>query len=161
MNDFSVVVEFFPRFIRRCLGQSQLVLLSIVLGGVLHTYRAGKDFACCLIRAIPFGVYSFSFVEHLACADIFWLYYGASAIRCRCEERIFWPILKSRLVVPIIAFTSKITRLTRLRFFVAPFRAIPQGKLKHVKSVVLSKVQMYRSYLLPRGIWNSVLTQRM
>jgi polar amino acid transport system permease protein len=147
--DFSVVVEYFPRLLEGAWVRLQLVLLSIVLGGVFALPIAlARISPVAWIRAIPFA-YIFFFRGTPLLVQIFLVYYGASQFDA-VRESIFWPILKEPFWCAIIAFTLNTSAYTA-EIFRGAIQAIPQGEVEACKVVGMSKVQMYRRILLPRA----------
>ncbi|AWY01861.1 ABC transporter permease [Marinomonas primoryensis] len=147
--DFSVVVEYFPRLLEGAWVSLQLVLLSIVLGGVFALPIAlARISPVAWIRAIPFA-YIFFFRGTPLLVQIFLVYYGASQFDA-VRESIFWPILKEPFWCAIIAFTLNTSAYTA-EIFRGAIQAIPQGEVEACKVVGMSKVQMYRRILLPRA----------
>ncbi|MDE8601937.1 ABC transporter permease [Marinomonas sp. RSW2] len=147
--DFSVVVEYFPRLLEGTWVSLQLVLLSIVLGGVFALPIAlARISPVAWIKAIPFA-YIFFFRGTPLLVQIFLVYYGASQFDA-VRESIFWPILKEPFWCAIIAFTLNTSAYTA-EIFRGAIQAIPQGEVEACKVVGMSKVQMYRRVLLPRA----------
>ncbi|MFQ3187378.1 ABC transporter permease [Marinomonas primoryensis] len=147
--DFSVVVEYFPRLLEGAWVSLQLVLLSIVLGGIFALPIAlARISPVAWIRAIPFA-YIFFFRGTPLLVQIFLVYYGASQFDA-VRESIFWPILKEPFWCAIIAFTLNTSAYTA-EIFRGAIQAIPQGEVEACKVVGMSKVQMYRRILLPRA----------
>ena len=147
--DFSVVVEYFPRLLEGAWVSIQLVLLSIVLGGVFALPIAlARISPVAWIRAIPFA-YIFFFRGTPLLVQIFLVYYGASQFDA-VRESVLWPILKEPFWCAIIAFTLNTSAYTA-EIFRGAIQAIPQGEVEACKVVGMSKVQMYRRILLPRA----------
>ena len=147
--DFSVVVEYFPRLLEGAWVSLQLVLLSIVLGGVFALPIAlARISPVAWIRAIPFA-YIFFFRGTPLLVQIFLVYYGASQFDA-VRESILWPILKEPFWCAIIAFTLNTSAYTA-EIFRGAIQAIPQGEVEACKVVGMSKTQMYRRILLPRA----------
>lgn len=147
--DFSVVVEYFPRLLEGTWVSLQLVLLSIVLGGVFALPIAlARISPVAWIKAIPFA-YIFFFRGTPLLVQIFLVYYGASQFDA-VRESMFWPILKEPFWCAIIAFTLNTSAYTA-EIFRGAIQAIPQGEVEACKVVGMSKVQMYRRVLLPRA----------
>lgn len=147
--DFSVVVEYFPRLLEGAWVSLQLVLISIVLGGVFALPIAlARISPVAWIRAIPFA-YIFFFRGTPLLVQIFLVYYGASQFDA-VRESILWPILKEPFWCAIIAFTLNTSAYTA-EIFRGAIQAIPQGEVEACKVVGMSKVQMYRRILLPRA----------
>ncbi len=147
--DFSVVVEYFPRLLEGAWVSFQLVILSVVLGGVFALPIAlARISPIAWVRAIPFG-YIFFFRGTPLLVQIFLVYYGASQFEV-VRESIFWPVLKEPFWCAIIAFTLNTSAYTA-EIFRGAIQAIPQGEVEACKVVGMSKVQMYRRVLLPRA----------
>ncbi|MGJ8647906.1 MAG: ABC transporter permease [Marinomonas colpomeniae] len=147
--DFSVVVEYFPRLLEGAWVSFQLVILSVVLGGVFALPIAlARISPIAWVRAIPFA-YIFFFRGTPLLVQIFLVYYGASQFEV-VRESIFWPILKEPFWCAIIAFTLNTSAYTA-EIFRGAIQAIPQGEVEACKVVGMSKVQMYRRVLLPRA----------
>jgi len=147
--DFSVVVEYFPRLLEGAWVSLQLVLISIILGGVFALPIAlARISPVAWIRAIPFA-YIFFFRGTPLLVQIFLVYYGASQFDA-VRESILWPILKEPFWCAIIAFTLNTSAYTA-EIFRGAIQAIPEGEVEACKVVGMSKVQMYRRVLLPRA----------
>jgi polar amino acid transport system permease protein len=147
--DFSVVVEYFPRLLEGAWVSLQLVLISIILGGVFALPIAlARISPVAWIRAIPFA-YIFFFRGTPLLVQIFLVYYGASQFDA-VRESILWPILKEPFWCAIIAFTLNTSAYTA-EIFRGAIQAIPQGEVEACKVVGMSKTQMYRRILLPRA----------
>lgn len=147
--DFSVVVEYFPRLLEGAWVSLQLVLISIILGGVFALPIAlARISPVAWIRAIPFA-YIFFFRGTPLLVQIFLVYYGASQFDA-VRESILWPILKEPFWCAIIAFTLNTSAYTA-EIFRGAIQAIPQGEVEACKVVGMSKAQMYRRILLPRA----------
>ncbi len=147
--DFSVVVEYFPRLLEGAWVSLQLVLVSIILGGVFALPIAlARISPVAWIRAIPFA-YIFFFRGTPLLVQIFLVYYGASQFDA-VRESILWPILKEPFWCAIIAFTLNTSAYTA-EIFRGAIQAIPQGEVEACKVVGMSKAQMYRRILLPRA----------
>ncbi|MBD5772373.1 ABC transporter permease [Marinomonas colpomeniae] len=147
--DFSVVVEYFPRLLEGAWVSFQLVILSVVLGGVFALPIAlARISPIAWVRAIPFA-YIFFFRGTPLLVQIFLVYYGASQFEV-VRESIFWPILEEPFWCAIIAFTLNTSAYTA-EIFRGAIQAIPQGEVEACKVVGMSKVQMYRRVLLPRA----------
>ncbi|MEP3351228.1 MAG: ABC transporter permease [Marinomonas sp.] len=147
--DFSVVVEYFPRLLSGAWVSLQLVLLSVVLGGIFALPIAlARISPVAWIRAFPFA-YIFFFRGTPLLVQIFLVYYGASQFDA-VRESIFWPILREPFWCAIIAFTLNTSAYTA-EIFRGAIQAIPQGEVEACKVVGMTKVQMYRRILLPRA----------
>ncbi len=147
--DFSVVVEYFPRLLSGAWVSLQLVVLSVVLGGILALPIAlARISPVAWIRAFPFA-YIFFFRGTPLLVQIFLVYYGASQFDV-VRESIFWPILREPFWCAIIAFTLNTSAYTA-EIFRGAIQAIPQGEVEACKVVGMTKVQMYRRILLPRA----------
>ncbi|ETI58293.1 ABC transporter permease [Marinomonas profundimaris] len=147
--DFSVVVEYFPRLLEGTWVSLQLVVISIVLGGVFALPIAlARISPVGWIRAIPFA-YIFFFRGTPLLVQIFLVYYGASQFDV-VRESFLWPILKEPFWCAIIAFTLNTSAYTA-EIFRGAIQAIPEGEVEACKVVGMSKYQMYRRVLLPRA----------
>ncbi|WP_421849255.1 ABC transporter permease [Marinomonas sp.] len=147
--DFSVVVEYFPRLLEGAWVSLQLVLISIVLGGVFALPIAlARISPIAWIRAIPFA-YIFFFRGTPLLVQIFLVYYGASQFDA-VRESFLWPILREPFWCAIIAFTLNTSAYTA-EIFRGAIQAIPQGEVEACKVIGMTKVQMYRRVLLPRA----------
>ena len=147
--DFSVIVEYFPRLLSGAWVSLQLVVLSVVLGGILALPIAlARISPIPWVRAIPF-TYIFFFRGTPLLVQMFLVYYGASQFEV-VRESILWPILKEPFWCAIIAFTLNTSAYTA-EIFRGAIQAIPQGEVEACKVVGMSKVQMYRRVLLPRA----------
>jgi polar amino acid transport system permease protein len=148
--DFSVVVEYFPRLLEGTWVSLQLVVISIVLGGVFALPIAlARISPVGWIRAIPFA-YIFFFRGTPLLVQIFLVYYGASQFDV-VRESFLWPILKEPFWCAIIAFTLNTSAYTA-EIFRGAIQAIPEGEVEACKVVGMSKYQMYRRVLLARGL---------
>jgi len=147
--DFSVIVEYFPRLMQGTWVSLQLILLSVVLGGVfalpIALARISKN---PLISGLPFA-YIFFFRGTPLLVQIFLVYYGASQFEV-VRESFLWPILKEPFWCAIIAFTLNTSAYTA-EIFRGAIQAIPVGEVEACKVVGMTKVQMYRRILLPRA----------
>ena len=147
--DFSVVVEYFPRLLQGAWVSLQLVLISIVLGGVFALPIAlARISPVAWIRAIPFA-YIFFFRGTPLLVQIFLVYYGASQFDA-VRDSFLWPILKEPFWCAIIAFTLNTSAYTA-EIFRGAIQAIPQGEVEACKVIGMTKAQMYRRVLLPRA----------
>lgn len=147
--DFSVVIEYFPRLLDGAWVSLQLVVLSIVLGGIFALPIALARISSVLwIKAIPFA-YIFFFRGTPLLVQIFLVYYGASQFDV-VRESFLWPILKEPFWCAIIAFTLNTSAYTA-EIFRGAIQAIPAGEVEACKVVGMTKVQMYRRILLPRA----------
>lgn len=147
--DFSVVVEYFPRLLEGAWVSLQLVLISIVLGGVFALPIAlARISPVAWIRAIPFA-YIFFFRGTPLLVQIFLVYYGASQFDA-VRESFLWPILREPFWCAIIAFTLNTSAYTA-EIFRGAIQAIPQGEVEACKVIGMTKFQMYRRVLLPRA----------
>ena len=147
--DFSVVVEYFPRLLDGAWVSLQLVVLSVVLGGVFALPIAlARISPIAWIRAVPFA-YIFFFRGTPLLVQIFLVYYGASQFDA-VRESVLWPILKEPFWCAIIAFTLNTSAYTA-EIFRGAIQAIPEGEVEACKVVGMSKAQMYRRVLLPRA----------
>jgi polar amino acid transport system permease protein len=147
--DFSVIVEYFPRLMQGTWVSLQLILLSVVLGGVfalpIALARISKN---PLISGLPFA-YIFFFRGTPLLVQIFLVYYGASQFEV-VRESFLWPILREPFWCAIIAFTLNTSAYTA-EIFRGAIQAIPVGEVEACKVVGMTKVQMYRRILLPRA----------
>ncbi|PYF78355.1 MULTISPECIES: ABC transporter permease [Marinomonas] len=147
--DFSVVVEYFPRLLEGAWVSLQLVLISIILGGIFALPIAlARISPVGWIRAIPFA-YIFFFRGTPLLVQIFLVYYGASQFDA-VRESILWPILKEPFWCAIIAFTLNTSAYTA-EIFRGAIQAIPHGEVEACKVIGMTKTQMYRRVLLPRA----------
>lgn len=147
--DFSVVVEYFPRLLQGAWVSLQLVMISIILGGVFALPIAlARISPVGWIRAIPFA-YIFFFRGTPLLVQIFLVYYGASQFEA-VRESFLWPVLKEPFWCAIIAFTLNTSAYTA-EIFRGAIQAIPQGEVEACKVVGMTKFQMYRRVLLPRA----------
>ncbi|QUX90921.1 ABC transporter permease [Marinomonas sp. A3A] len=147
--DFSVVVEYFPRLLEGAWVSLQLVLISIVLGGVFALPIAlARISPVAWIRAVPFA-YIFFFRGTPLLVQIFLVYYGASQFDA-VRESFLWPILREPFWCAIIAFTLNTSAYTA-EIFRGAIQAIPQGEVEACKVIGMTKFQMYRRVLLPRA----------
>lgn len=147
--DFSVVVEYFPRLLEGAWVSLQLVLISIVLGGVFALPIAlARISPVSWIRAVPFA-YIFFFRGTPLLVQIFLVYYGASQFDA-VRESFLWPILREPFWCAIIAFTLNTSAYTA-EIFRGAIQAIPQGEVEACKVIGMTKFQMYRRVLLPRA----------
>ncbi|WP_111639446.1 ABC transporter permease [Marinomonas shanghaiensis] len=147
--DFSVVVEYFPRLLEGAWVSIQLVMISIVLGGIFALPIAlARISPVAWIRAIPFA-YIFFFRGTPLLVQIFLVYYGASQFDV-VRESVLWPILKEPYWCAIIAFTLNTSAYTA-EIFRGAIQAIPQGEVEACKVIGMTKTQMYRRVLLPRA----------
>ncbi len=147
--DFSVVVEYFPRLLQGTLVSLQLVVISIVLGGIFALPIAlARISPVGWVRAVPFA-YIFFFRGTPLLVQIFLVYYGASQFDA-VRESILWPILREPFWCAIIAFTLNTSAYTA-EIFRGAIQAIPQGEVEACKVVGMTKFQMYRRILLPRA----------
>ena len=147
--DFSVIVEYFPRLMQGTWVSLQLILLSVVLGGIfalpIALARISKN---PLISGLPFA-YIFFFRGTPLLVQIFLVYYGASQFEV-VRESFLWPVLKEPFWCAIIAFTLNTSAYTA-EIFRGAIQAIPVGEVEACKVVGMTKVQMYRRILLPRA----------
>ena len=147
--DFSVVVEYFPRLLEGAWVSLQLVLISIVLGGIFALPIAlARISPVAWIRAIPFA-YIFFFRGTPLLVQIFLVYYGASQFDA-VRDSFLWPILREPYWCAIIAFTLNTSAYTA-EIFRGAIQAIPQGEVEACKVIGMTKFQMYRRVLLPRA----------
>ena len=147
--DFSVVVEYFPRLLQGTWVSLQLVVISIVLGGIFALPIAlARISPVGWVRAVPFA-YIFFFRGTPLLVQIFLVYYGASKFDA-VRESILWPILREPFWCAIIAFTLNTSAYTA-EIFRGAIQAIPQGEVEACKVVGMTKFQMYRRILLPRA----------
>ncbi|TYL48581.1 ABC transporter permease [Marinomonas sp. IMCC 4694] len=147
--DFSVVVEYFPRLLQGAWVSLQLVMISIILGGVFALPIAlARISPVGWIRALPFA-YIFFFRGTPLLVQIFLVYYGASQFDA-VRESFLWPVLKEPFWCAIIAFTLNTSAYTA-EIFRGAIQAIPQGEVEACKVVGMTKFQMYRRVLLPRA----------
>jgi polar amino acid transport system permease protein len=147
--DFSVVVEYFPRLLEGAWVSLQLVLISIVLGGVFALPIAlARISPVSWIRAVPFA-YIFFFRGTPLLVQIFLVYYGASQFDA-VRESFLWPVLREPFWCAIIAFTLNTSAYTA-EIFRGAIQAIPQGEVEACKVIGMTKFQMYRRVLLPRA----------
>ncbi|MCW8355989.1 MAG: ABC transporter permease [Marinomonas sp.] len=147
--DFSVVVEYFPRLLQGTWVSLQLVVISIVLGGIFALPIAlARISPVGWVRAVPFA-YIFFFRGTPLLVQIFLVYYGASQFDA-VRESILWPILREPFWCAIIAFTLNTSAYTA-EIFRGAIQAIPQGEVEACKVVGMTKFQMYRRILLPRA----------
>ncbi|GAB3489205.1 ABC transporter permease [Marinomonas epiphytica] len=147
--DFSVVVEYFPRLLSGVWVSLQLVILSIVLGGIFALPIAlARISPKGWVRAIPFA-YIFFFRGTPLLVQIFLVYYGASQFEV-IRESFLWPVLREPFWCAIIAFTLNTSAYTA-EIFRGAIQAIPPGEVEACKVVGMTKVQMYRRILLPRA----------
>ncbi|BDX02015.1 ABC transporter permease [Marinomonas pontica] len=147
--DFSVVVEYFPRLLQGTWVSLQLVVISIVLGGIFALPIAlARISPVAWVRAVPFA-YIFFFRGTPLLVQIFLVYYGASQFDA-VRESILWPILREPFWCAIIAFTLNTSAYTA-EIFRGAIQAIPQGEVEACKVVGMTKYQMYRRILLPRA----------
>ncbi|MGO2512174.1 ABC transporter permease [Marinomonas polaris] len=147
--DFSVVVEYFPRLLEGAWVSLQLVLISIVLGGIFALPIAlARISPVAWIRAVPFA-YIFFFRGTPLLVQIFLVYYGASQFDA-VRESFLWPILREPFWCAIIAFTLNTSAYTA-EIFRGAIQAIPQGEVEACKVIGMTKFQMYRRVLLPRA----------
>jgi putative lysine/arginine/ornithine/histidine/octopine transport system permease protein len=147
--DFSVVVEYFPRLLEGAWVSIQLVMISIVLGGIFALPIAlARISPVAWIRAVPFA-YIFFFRGTPLLVQIFLVYYGASQFDA-VRESVLWPILREPFWCAIIAFTLNTSAYTA-EIFRGAIQAIPQGEVEACKVIGMTKVQMYRRILLPRA----------
>lgn len=147
--DFSVVVEYFPRLLQGTWVSLQLVVISIVLGGIFALPIAlARISPVGWVRAVPFA-YIFFFRGTPLLVQIFLVYYGASQFDA-VRESILWPILREPFWCAIIAFTLNTSAYTA-EIFRGAIQAIPQGEVEACKVVGMTKYQMYRRILLPRA----------
>ncbi|WP_219702317.1 ABC transporter permease [Marinomonas lutimaris] len=147
--DFSVVVEYFPRLLEGAWVSLQLVLISIVLGGVFALPIAlARISPVAWIRAVPFA-YIFFFRGTPLLVQIFLVYYGASQFDA-VRESFLWPVLREPFWCAIIAFTLNTSAYTA-EIFRGAIQAIPQGEVEACKVIGMTKFQMYRRVLLPRA----------
>ena len=147
--DFSVIVEYFPKLMQGTWVSLQLILLSVVLGGIfalpIALARISKN---PLISGLPFA-YIFFFRGTPLLVQIFLVYYGASQFEV-VRESFLWPVLKEPFWCAIIAFTLNTSAYTA-EIFRGAIQAIPVGEVEACKVVGMTKVQMYRRILLPRA----------
>ncbi|MBU1297167.1 MAG: ABC transporter permease [Gammaproteobacteria bacterium] len=147
--DFSVVVEYFPRLLEGAWVSLQLVLISIVLGGIFALPIAlARISPVAWIRAVPFA-YIFFFRGTPLLVQIFLVYYGASQFDA-VRDSFLWPILREPFWCAIIAFTLNTSAYTA-EIFRGAIQAIPQGEVEACKVIGMTKFQMYRRVLLPRA----------
>lgn len=147
--DFSVVVEYFPRLLEGAWVSLQLVIISIVLGGVFALPIAlARISPIAWIRAVPFA-YIFFFRGTPLLVQIFLVYYGASQFDV-VRESFLWPILREPFWCAIIAFTLNTSAYTA-EIFRGAIQAIPEGEVEACKVIGMTKFQMYRRVLLPRA----------
>lgn len=147
--DFSVVIEYFPRLLSGAWVTLQLVMLSVVLGGIFALPIAlARISPVAWIRALPFG-YIFFFRGTPLLVQIFLVYYGASQFEV-VKNSLFWPILREPFWCAIIAFTLNTSAYTA-EIFRGAIQAIPKGEVEACKVLGMTKVQMYRRILLPRA----------
>lgn len=147
--DFSVVIEYLPRLLSGTWMTIQLVLLSIVLGGIvalpLALARISKN---PLIKAFPYA-YIFFFRGTPLLVQIFLVYYGVAQLDA-VRDSVLWPILREPFWCAIIAFTLNTSAYTA-EIFRGAIQAIPEGEVEACKVIGMSKTQMYRRVLLPRA----------
>ena len=147
--DFSVVIEYFPRLLSGTWITLQLVLLSVVLGGIvalpIALARVSKNR---WINSLPFA-YIFFFRGTPLLVQIFLVYYGASQFEV-VRESMFWPILREPYWCAVIAFTLNTSAYTA-EIFRGAIQAIPRGEVEACMVVGMTKAQMYRRILLPRA----------
>lgn len=147
--DFSVVVEYFPRLLEGAWVSLQLVVISIILGGIFALPIAlARISPVGWIRAVPFA-YIFFFRGTPLLVQIFLVYYGASQFDA-VRESFLWPILKEPFWCAIIAFTLNTSAYTA-EIFRGAIQAIPHGEVEACKVIGMTKTQMYRRVLLPRA----------
>ena len=147
--DFSVVVEYFPRLLEGAWVSLQLVIISIILGGIFALPIAlARISPVGWIRAVPFA-YIFFFRGTPLLVQIFLVYYGASQFDA-VRESFLWPILKEPFWCAIIAFTLNTSAYTA-EIFRGAIQAIPHGEVEACKVIGMTKTQMYRRVLLPRA----------
>ena len=147
--DFSVVIEYLPRLLSGTWMTIQLVLLSIVLGGIvalpLALARISKN---PLIKAFPYA-YIFFFRGTPLLVQIFLVYYGVAQLDA-VRDSVLWPVLREPFWCAIIAFTLNTSAYTA-EIFRGAIQAIPEGEVEACKVIGMSKTQMYRRVLLPRA----------
>lgn len=147
--DFSVVIEYFPRLLEGAWVSLQLVMISIILGGIFALPIAlARISPIGWIRAIPFA-YIFFFRGTPLLVQIFLVYYGASQFDA-VRESFLWPVLKEPFWCAIIAFTLNTSAYTA-EIFRGAIQAIPHGEVEACKVIGMTKTQMYRRVLLPRA----------
>lgn len=147
--DFSVVVQYFPRLLDGAWVSLQLIVLSVVLGGIVALPIAlARISPNRWISSLPYA-YIFFFRGTPLLVQIFLVYYGASQFEV-IRESIFWPILKEPFWCAIIAFTLNTSAYTA-EIFRGAIQAIPLGEVEACKVVGMTKAQMYRRILLPRA----------
>lgn len=147
--DFSVVIEYFPRLLEGAWVSLQLVMISIILGGIFALPIAlARISPIGWIRAIPFA-YIFFFRDTPLLVQIFLVYYGASQFDA-VRESFLWPVLKEPFWCAIIAFTLNTSAYTA-EIFRGAIQAIPHGEVEACKVIGMTKTQMYRRVLLPRA----------
>jgi putative lysine/arginine/ornithine/histidine/octopine transport system permease protein len=147
--DFSVVIEYFPRLLEGAWVSLQLVMISIILGGIFALPIAlARISPIGWIRAIPFA-YIFFFRGTPLLVQIFLVYYGASQFDA-VRESFLWLVLKEPFWCAIIAFTLNTSAYTA-EIFRGAIQAIPHGEVEACKVIGMTKTQMYRRVLLPRA----------
>jgi polar amino acid transport system permease protein len=145
--NWTVIFENLPQLLEGSLLTLELVLVSVLIGGILSIPLAiMRTSESLLWRSIPL-TYTFFFRGTPLLVQMFLFYYGLAQFEA-VRESIFWPYLREAYWCALIVFTLNTCAYTT-EILRGAIQAVPQGEVEAGKAIGMSRFDLYRRIVMP------------
>ncbi len=148
--DPELFAKYAPLMLEGLLVTAELVILSLVIGGLLAfpiaiaRVKGGR-----VLRAISFGhIYFFRGTPLLA--QIFLVYYGAGQFRAELETVGLWWFFRDAFNVAIFVFSLN-TSAYQAEILRGAIQSVPQGQVEAARSLGLHSMTIFRKIVFPQA----------
>lgn len=148
---YASYATYFPKMIEGLGLTIELVVLSIIIGGLIAIPTALLRTSRHKILVAPAYIFIFFFRGTPLLVQLFLIYYGLAQFETVRESGWLWnQILSSPYWCGIIAFSLNTAAYTA-ELFSGAMRAVPKGEVEAAKSLGLSKNFVWTRIIFPRA----------
>jgi polar amino acid transport system permease protein len=149
--DFNSIIKYLPALLKGAIITIQLSFLSILFGTILGLILSFTRYSRFLLARVTSKVIIEVFLALPVLVLLIWAYYCLPLLGLKFNE--FWTVIFV-FSISLSAFIAETMR--------SGYDAIPSGQIEAAKTLLFSKIQIFRFIILPQGfriILPALLTQ--
>lgn len=148
---FATYAKYFPKMIEGLGLTIELVVLSVIIGGILAIPTALLRTSRFKLLVAPAYIFIFFFRGTPLLVQLFLVYYGLAQFEVIRESGWLWDrFLSSPYWCGVITFSLNTAAYTA-ELFSGAMRAVPKGEIEAAKSLGLSKNYLWGKIIFPRA----------
>jgi len=148
--EFELFIKYFPLMLQGLLVTAQLVIVSLIIGGLLAfpialaRVKGGK-----VLNGLAFG-YVYFFRGTPLLAQMFLVYYGSGQFRAELEAVGLWWMFREAFYVALMVFSLN-TAAYQAEILRGAIQSVPKGQVEAAKSLGLHEFPTMLKIVLPQA----------